>query len=227
MRRLFVDLSRKGLGVYKSPFVHQVEALEHACAGHDLFVSTGTGSGKTECFMWPIVARLAGEAIHSPSGWVERGVRVVVMYPMNALVADQIGRLRRMIGDQEDEFIHSFRGVAGEHSRRPQFGMYTGRTPYAGKESSERQDRELATSLAKLLPQGDNDPYYQQLLKSGKIPAKKDLAKFIDLLRRGEHYTSSDDAEMLTRFEMQATAPDILITNYSMLEYMLLRPRED
>lgn len=227
LQSLFVELAEKGLGVYKTPFRHQVEALENTCAGNDLFVSTGTGSGKTECFMWPIVARLASEAINSADSWSERSIRVVVMYPMNALVADQIGRLRRLLGDQKGQFVEVFRHSAGQHVRRPQFGMYTGRTPYAGAKSSSQQDKELAGSLSKLLPAGDDDAYYQQLLSNGKVPAKADLEAFIRQLENGEHTTSDEDAEMITRFEMQKTTPDILITNYSMLEYMLLRPRED
>ena len=47
----FTQLANAGLGVYTFPFVHQVQALEAAWNGKDIFVSTGTGSGKTECFM--------------------------------------------------------------------------------------------------------------------------------------------------------------------------------
>lgn len=226
LKFFFSELAQKRLGVYATPFRHQVEALENAYMGKDLFVSTGTGSGKTECFMWPILARLGSEASAS-SGWSERGVRVIVMYPMNALVADQIGRLRRMIGDPEGQFVESFHRLAGDKARRPQFGMYTGRTPYPGGDSDPEQDKALAQSLERLLPRDEHDPYYDQLLKSGKIPAKKNLAAFIENIRNGRHVTLPDDAEMITRFEMQKTCPDILITNYSMLEYMMLRQRED
>lgn len=62
----FVQLSRAGLGVYPSPFRHQLDALDAAVAGDDLFISTGTGSGKTECFMWPLLAKLSAEAHDSP-----------------------------------------------------------------------------------------------------------------------------------------------------------------
>ena len=226
IKELLLDMSKAGLGVFQTPFRHQVEALEAACHGKDLFVSTGTGSGKTECFMWPLVARLAAEAAES-KGWEQRAVRVIVMYPMNALVADQIGRLRRMLGDPEDRFIRAFRKAAGAEVRRPQFGMYTGRTPYAGPEPKKDYDKALADSLIHLLPNGEDDSYYEQLLKSGKIPAKKNLREFINHIKAGEHTTSDEDAEMITRFEMQQRCPDILITNYSMMEYMMIRHRED
>lgn len=226
LKGFFGELIQAELGVYQTPFRHQIEALEAAMKGQDLFVSTGTGSGKTECFMWPLIARLACEAANSP-GWNERGVRVVVMYPMNALVADQVGRLRRLIGDQEGKFLQAFRHFSGSHARRPQFGMYTGRTPYAGNEPDLQQDKALAASLEHLLPASDSDPYYAQLLRSGRIPAKADLRAFIEKIRAGQHETSAEDAELITRFEIQKTCPDILITNYSMLEYMLLRQCED
>ena len=88
LKDYFRTISDAGLGVYPSPFCHQVSALEAAYAGRDLFVSTGTGSGKTECFMWPLLAKLASEARNEPDSWKNRGVRTIVMYPMNALVSD-------------------------------------------------------------------------------------------------------------------------------------------
>lgn len=226
IKRFFARLAEAGLGVYPTPFRHQLEALEGAWQGRDLFVSTGTGSGKTECFMWPMMALLGREAV-SEASWTERGVRVVVMYPMNALVADQVGRLRRLMGDPGGRFMDAFHALAGTCARRPQFGMYTGRTPYPGENAIKDQDAKLANSLERLLPISSSDPYFDQLLHSGKIPAKADLRTFIDSVRNGMHSTSPMDAELITRFEMQKTCPDILITNYSMLEYMLLRSRED
>ena len=226
LKHLFGLMTSMRLGVYATPFRHQVEALEAAYAGQDLFVSTGTGSGKTECFMWPLVAKIAREAIYE-SSWPERGIRSIIMYPMNALVADQIGRLRRMLGDPEGKFISALREVSGSSARQPQFGMYTGRTPYPGASTDKAQDQALAKSLERLLPTSPNDEYYAELLRSGKIPSKANLQTFIEEISKGNHVTSPNDAEMVTRFEMQNTCPDILITNYSMLEYMMIRMRED
>ena len=62
----FTSLADKGLGVYHTPFSHQTESLQNAYEGKDLFVSTGTGSGKTECFMWPLIAKLTKEAKTKP-----------------------------------------------------------------------------------------------------------------------------------------------------------------
>lgn len=134
MKKFFGELSENGMGVYSSPFAHQIKALEAAVHGENLFVSTGTGSGKTECFMWPLLAKLANEARNQTDSWAHRGVRTVIMYPMNALVSDQVSRLRRLIGDPKDKFLKIFRDTCGADVRRPQFGMYTGRTPYPGSE---------------------------------------------------------------------------------------------
>ncbi len=228
LKDYFKKLSNAGVGVFPSPFTHQIKALEAAVAGKDLFVSTGTGSGKTECFMWPLMAKLATEAKDSPDTWKMRGVRTIVMYPMNALVSDQIGRLRRLIGDRENKFISIFRGISGSDSRRPQFGMYTGRTPYPGPEPISREDRKLERSLKRTaFPQKETEKeYFEKLSKDGKIPVKADMEAFLNGLHNGNHIPDPEDAELITRFEMQQFCPDILITNYSMLEYMLLRPRE-
>lgn len=228
MKDYFSQLAKAGIGVFTSPFAHQVSALEAANRGENLFVSTGTGSGKTECFMWPLLAKMATEAKLSKESWAKRGVRTIIMYPMNALVSDQISRLRRMIGDPDKKFIKIFRNTCDDEVRRPQFGMYTGRTPYPGAQPSTEQDRKLEKTLARMsFPQSDSEKeYFNHLLKDGKIPAKADMHQFLQGLHGSRHIPNDEDAELITRFEMQQFCPDILITNYSMLEYMLLRPRE-
>lgn len=228
MKGFFRDLSEAGIGVYPSPFIHQVKALEAAVHGQDIFVATGTGSGKTECFMWPLMAKLANEARNSSDTWSKRGVRTIIMYPMNALVSDQVSRLRRLIGDSDNRFINLFRSHCGAESRRPQFGMYTGRTPYPGAEPSKSQDQSLEKTLARMAyPKTESEKkFYKQLIVEGKIPAKADMGTFLSGLHNSRHIPDDEDAELITRFEMQQFCPDILITNYSMLEYMLLRPRE-
>lgn len=225
MRDFFSCLAEDKLGVYSSPFQHQIKALEKFVEGKDLFISTGTGSGKTECFLWPLMATLLREAHDAPQTWEKRGVRCIVMYPMNALVSDQISRLRRLMGDESGYFVKHFRACAGKEARRPQFGMYTGRTPYPGPVSKGDQDKELAQTLQRVVNAEEN-VYIGELKKQGRIPAKADLSSFVEHLIHGRHITDPEDAELITRFEMQAVTPDILITNYSMLEYMLFRPHE-
>ena len=64
------------------------------------------------------------------------------------------------------------------------------------------------------------------MIKDGKFPVKEDFHEFLRKLYDSKHIPDDEDAELVTRFEMQRFCPDILITNYSMLEYMLLRPIE-
>ncbi len=229
-RDFLKDLCDCNLGVYNNPYKHQLDALKAVNEGKDLFVATGTGSGKTECFMWPLILKLAEEARNRPDTWKKRGVRVIIMYPMNALVSDQVSRLRRLLGDTEGSFLRVFRNRCGGHARRPQFGMYTGRTPYPGPEPVTKTDRDLERTLSRMLK--DHAPvsersYLDRLQKEGKIPAKRDLAEYLRKIHNSIHLPDEEDAELITRFEMQQITPDILITNYSMLEYMLLRPREE
>ena len=227
LKNFFLALAKENLGVYPSPYSHQIEALEQTGKGKDLFVATGTGSGKTECFMWPLLAKIVKEAKNQPNTWQKRGIRTIIMYPMNALVSDQVSRLRKLLGDQEGKFIDIFRKFCGNKSRRPQFGMYTGRTPYPGSEPNKTADDKLRKTLQRLDRQDDKDNSYLELLeKEGKIPAKNNLHLFLEQLKIDVHKPDPEDAELLTRFEMQQYCPDILITNYSMLEYMLLRPIE-
>lgn len=228
MKVFFTRLADAGIGVYPTPFIHQVKALDAAVNGKDLFVATGTGSGKTECFMWPLLAKLTSEAKESRESWKMRGIRTVIMYPMNALVSDQVSRLRRLIGDSEGKFISIFRDTAGYDARRPRFGMYTGRTPYPGEHPDKDQDKKLEKTLRRMsFPETDSEKaFFESLLKDGKIPAKADMGRFLEGLKESRHIPNEEDAELITRFEMQEFCPDILITNYSMLEYMLLRPRE-
>lgn len=225
VKKILLDMSSNELGVFKDPFRHQVRALESFYNGKDLFITTGTGSGKTECFMWPMVSNIVKEATVRKETWEKRGVRALMLYPMNALVSDQIGRLRKMIGDVDGKFRKTFYDNAqSENIRIPQFGMYTGRTPYPG-EKNENQDKRLADTLFKDIVNRDNI-IKKKLIEIGKYPAKHNFEEFVTNLKNGKHITNDYDAELITRQEMQQLCPDILITNYSMLEYMLLRPTE-
>ena len=138
VREVLLKLVNANLGIYSTPFEHQVRALTGALDGKDLFVSTGTGSGKTECFLWPIIAREVKEALDRPKDFSLPAVRTLIIYPMNALVSDQLARFRKIMGSEE--FINIFTTSLGTE-RIPHFGMYTGRTPYSG-ESKKQTDHE-------------------------------------------------------------------------------------
>lgn len=234
IKESFLKLVSKGLGVFADPFEHQVMALEHFLAGRDLFVSTGTGSGKTECFLWPIIAKCFNEAKNSPNSFKNEAVRTLIIYPMNALVSDQLARFRKIIGSTEFKDIFTQDTYA---TRIPHFGMYTGRTPYAGKPklANSRElagtfrDNYLIDETADADTQRKQEHNIKGLKSINKYPARfgdDGLHAFIKNLKNNIHHPSPYDAEFITRFEMQNCPPDILITNYSMLEYMLMRQRE-
>ncbi|MET8780101.1 DEAD/DEAH box helicase [Nocardia sp. NPDC004654] len=143
---------------------HQETALRKIVAGRNLVVSTGTGSGKTESFLLPILNELIAE---KAAGTLGPGVRALLLYPMNALANDQLKRLRELLADTPDIT----------------FGRYTGET---------RQRR------------ADADSSFR-----GMHPGVERLPN-----------------ELLSREEMWAAPPHILLTNYAMLEYLLLRPRD-
>lgn len=236
IKAVFEELINNKLGVFKTPFKHQVQALECFADGRNLFVATGTGSGKTECFMWPILYKLVDEVLNSKHSWNQRGVRAMLIYPMNALVSDQIARLRSIIGDEENKFVRILNKYAGD-VRRPQFGMYTGRTQYPGNYLNKQTNLQIAESYEKsYLIQDDlteaekieKQKDIEGLKKINKYPAKN-MQKFVAALKENalEKYDSSSDAELMLRYEMQQHTPDILITNYSMLEYMLIRKVEN
>lgn len=224
VKRILQEMIKRKLGVYENPYVHQIESLENYYNGKDLFVSTGTGSGKTECFMWPMTTKMVMEQIQSPETWKIRGIRTIMLYPMNALVSDQMGRLRKMIGNGNNGF-HDILKEMAPGSRVPQFGMYTGRTPYPGEKDFKENVRYAGTIRRDILAQSNE--VKEKLQDLGKYPSKYDLEKFAERLEEENGVlTDPRDAELVTRQEMQVFCPDILITNYSMLEYMLMRPIE-
>lgn len=120
------------LGSYSewTPYPHQIESVRAWQQGKHIVVATGTGSGKTECFLYPMLGQLLREAKRAKQKQkpMERGIKTIVLYPMNALVADQTVRIRDLFGTLEMAAKLQEKG-----SGRPcQFGMYTGRSPAHG-----------------------------------------------------------------------------------------------
>ena len=234
VKEVLLKLVDANLGIYSTPFAHQVKALTNALKGKDLFVSTGTGSGKTECFLWPIIARAIEESLDRPDDFKMPAVRTLIIYPMNALVSDQLARFRKIMGSEE--FLKIFTSSGAE--RIPHFGMYTGRTPYSGESKKQNNIVLAETYRAQYLvdesaPEEEKKEQLRKIkgLKSiNKYPSRyggqEGLQTFIDNLENSIHQPGPYDAEYITRFEIQAYTPDILITNYSMLEYMLMRQME-
>ncbi len=149
---------------------HQEAAIRKShMEGRNIVVATGTASGKTESFLYPILFELYRQHLN---GELEGpGVRALILYPMNALANDQRDRLGRIC-----------KQLAGAGSRfAPTFGQYIGQTPKTSKDHW----RNAAARAEERLP-----------------------------------------GELVFREEMRATPPHILLTNYSMLEYLLIRPND-
>lgn len=147
------------------------------------------------------------------------GVRALILYPMNALVEDQMSRLRKAL-DSDDTRNWLSKNTNGNAIY---FGRYNGSSPVAGELKKVKEDGTLAINTRKVnllkeqLQQIETDSsrveqYIQQTGKSGN--EAKDLKSFFQRL---------DGAEMRSRFDMQVAPPDIMITNYSMLSIMLMR----
>jgi ATP-dependent helicase YprA (DUF1998 family) len=206
----------RGTGIPETPYSHQTQSIEAFLGqGREIIVATGTGSGKTECFLMPILGALAVEAAQRSTSWQLPGCRALLLYPMNALVNDQLSRLRRLFGEYEIA-----EALRGHRPGRATFGMYTSRTQYPGQRTKIKDKKRLqayvTNAFTSLPPKAK-----AQLIKEGKWPAK-DLQNFVE----SNFETGPDDSELMSRGEMQSGCPDILVTNYSMLEYMMLRPIE-
>jgi ATP-dependent helicase YprA (DUF1998 family) len=227
--------------LFDPPYTHQEEAISGVLRDQrNLMIMTGTGSGKTESFLLPILGKLSIEAANKPKQFATyQAVRAMILYPMNALVNDQLGRLRLLFGDERVR-TH-FQTTGGRPAR---FARYTSRTPYAGVRSRKKDARSLNSIgefFVKLQKAAELDGNEQaqhliEILKSkGRWPAKEDLAKWYgddgsawsdksgNWLRA---VLGKNDVELITRHEVQSAPPDLLITNYSMLEYMMMRPIE-
>lgn len=244
VQTLFGSLTQKPQILFDPPYTHQADALELAVRdGLSLAITTGTGSGKTESFLLPMLAKLAREAANRPDSFAEPAVRALILYPMNALVNDQLGRLRLLLGDPRVTAL--FSKWAGRPAR---FARYTSRTLYPGVRTRKKDQRRLKPIedfYIYLIDQAEDSssPWHDEavklkgtLEKLGKWPVKPDLKAWYG--EKGTHWRDSatgefiravlqpDDPELLTRYEVLQSPPDVLITNYSMLEYMMMRPLE-
>jgi hypothetical protein len=149
-------------------FQHQEKALRSAIAGKDFILSSGTGSGKTEAFLFPALAKVFNETDEERK---KPGIRVLIVYPMNALINSQISRLQSLIGVQNP-------------SREPiRFALYNSKL----KESQSR---------------------------------------FSAYTNEKDDYCHWPDLQTMNREELRENPPHILVTNYSMLEYALIRPKD-
>lgn len=147
---------------------HQEEAIRNIhLKNRNVVIATGTASGKTEAFLYPIIFELFRQ--HLSGALSQPGVRAMVLYPMNALANDQRNRLGQLVSELR----------AADSEFQPTFGQYIGQTP------ENKRDRRR------------NADWWME----NRLPG-----------------------EFIFREEMRESPPHILLTNYSMLEYLLIRP---
>ena len=147
-----------------NPYKHQVECWEKLLHGRSIVVTTGTGSGKTECFMVPLVKNLADNC-STPGTF--RNLKAIFLYPLNALMTDQRDRL--------EEFI-------------------------------EKSGADLKYAV------------YNGDMENDELTAKFPIPQ--EVIDKHKH-------QVFYRKDMRTDGVDIMFTNPSMLEYMLLRKTDD
>ncbi|MFI5845609.1 DEAD/DEAH box helicase [Catenuloplanes sp. NPDC051500] len=221
-------------GVHR-PYDHQEKALRESLQrGRNVIVGTGTGSGKTESFLLPVIARLVKESkswvtpadVRADTPWWRSsgefkpqreneqgrmpGIRALLLYPMNALVEDQLVRLRTALDSPVARaWLEKYRP-----GHRFYFGRYTGRTSLPGTRESATADK--VKRLAKLMRAAEQRQ--QRLVEGIAEGTIEDKWRYF--------LPALDGAEMRSRWDMQHAVPDILITNYSMLSIALSRSDE-
>ena len=210
-------------------YTHQKQALEFK--NKHIIVTSGTGSGKTETFLLPVIQNILNES----KNWSNRvefqqtswrnitkeamcyqrdgetrkaAIRALILYPLNALVEDQLIRLRKTLDSNDARnFLKTKR-----KNNLIYFGRYNSSTPVPGTRTSKKI-KELQDELEALYMK--QDVQYKD----------KDNN---NITEKGKYYIPRlDGAEMYSRWDMQQYPPDILITNYSMLNIMLMRNIED
>lgn len=170
LSELWKSMATKAPALWKRP----LHRHQQAAIGRDenYIVATGTGSGKTESFLFPLIDDLLRHGIDKP------GIKAILVYPLNALATDQMFRIARLLFNELGD-----PGLT--------LGRFTGQTtPGASRSEIERE-----------------------ILSS---PSFEDA--FPDAQRAPSSW-------LLSRAEMLENPPDILITNYAMLEHVLLLPR--
>lgn len=169
LQQAFLSILQSNTFSYSTPlFAHQEKAIRTAMANKDFILSSGTGSGKTESFLLPALARLFNETDEERR---QSGIRVLIIYPMNALINSQIHRLQSLIGVQDP-------------TREPiRFALYNSKL-------------------------------------------KESLSQFNAYEHEKSDFCTWPDCQTISREELRKNPPHILVTNYSMLEYALIRPKD-
>lgn len=213
----FAEFAEKGLfpnynGIKSKLYIHQYKSLKTAVVERkNLIVTTGTGSGKTECFLFPLLYDILEEKIKNKKTQQTNNpaIRGLILYPLNALAEDQMRRLRRTLST--DEVINWY--DSNLNKDYISFARYTGLTPTSG-------DRNIKKSKnKKTLDELDKEWKSLKALMEEDDTIPSDY--LLDIPNRDR-----PEIELCDRWSIQDTPPDIFITNYSMLNIILMRNDE-
>lgn len=155
----------------------------------------------------------------------DAAVRALILYPMNALVEDQLTRLRKALdSDEAREWFKVHRG-----DNKFYFGRYNSGTPIPGHEFKPPEngggpDSGKINKLAKIMREQEEEFHYAIDAAKKVKEDKVNLDEDIDKIRY--FWPSLNGSEMRSRWDMQDRPPDILITNFSMLGIMLTREED-
>jgi|GEM_PF-1759666 len=253
----FKELLSKGLTGDFPLYSHQFNMLKAYSEGQNCVISTGTGSGKTESFLMPVFMALTKylhqkknrfnpeidfwyikpdskePVLHRNGDRGQECIKAMIFYPMNALVADQQSRLRKSLAspEVEDFWVSQKKG-------RIYFGQYNGRSSTI---SYKKDDKIFAESVKKVKKEMLSGYDEYRRLKADYLEKREDLknleegtAEFKEMQENLELLMEQlilmphkDSAELINRWDIQQTPPDILITNYSMLNVSLMREEEE
>lgn len=235
-------------------YQHQWEMLYNATIKNKhSIITTGTGSGKTESFMLPLMAYLAKQLSNAsqanynlslyrltdnraPKRVIgnqfqklrlgeqrKPSVKAIMLFPMNALVEDQLKRIRNAFSSPDvlDILDNQYGG------NRVFYGKYNGPTPGSGNESyvNNKGEREISKTIKDFYDKLNFNE--AEIISYANSKHLQNPKRYNDALNYfGREVTEEGNrltGEMLNRFDMQEYPPDILITNFSMLNVMLVR----
>ena len=164
------------------------------------------------------------EVIQRPNIKRPAAIKAMLIYPMNALVEDQMSRLRKALDSDGARILFKEK----YNNNRIYFGRYNSTSPVAGKlykeENGEiKPNKSKIEAIKKALKEiEDTNQKLNEYIEEN--PDNLNNEEIKDLI---SNFQRLDGSEMRTRFDMQETPPDIFITNFSMLSIMLMRDIEN
>lgn len=203
-----------------TPHLHQIQAF-HRLTTHDghqpepTLLTTGTGSGKTECFLYPILDYV----YQMNKAAKQMGVKVIILYPMNALASDQAKRLAEAIWGTEED--HPLRGkvtaglLIGEGTNPKEHPTQMGADHIIENRESivHGEVPDILLTNFKMLDYALMQQKYMSLWR-GNIGQKEPMLKFLvlDELHTYDGAQGTDVANLIRRLKLKLNLPKHWLT---------------